>query len=165
MAENVKSMTPNTNSNTEAKDTKARGLALAGEGGGTVIDSGVIAKIAGVAIREVDGVHKLAAYGTGQAIENLARSLGRRPFRSLGVNVEVGQVECAVDCRIVVTYGYAIPKLAAAVRKNVASRLTEMTGLTVKEVNIEVVDLYFEGGEDNEATEVPAEEAPARRVR
>lgn len=134
----------------------SRSLSLKSELGHTSIGPGVIAKIAGLAIREVEGVHDLVPYSTGQAIEGLARTIGRKPFRALGVNVEVGEVECAVDCRIVIDYGYPIQRVAAGIRKNCAERLQEMTGLVVKEVNIEVVDLFFaDGKEQDEATPEP----------
>jgi uncharacterized alkaline shock family protein YloU len=75
--------------------------------------------------------------------------------RSTGVSVEVGEREAAVDLRLTVEYGVSIPDLATGVRANVIDRLQSMTGLRVKEVNIDVVDLYF-----------PEEEAPQpeRRV-
>jgi uncharacterized alkaline shock family protein YloU len=40
-------------------------------------------------------------------------------------------------------YGVSIPQVAEAVRRNIISRLEAMTGLNVKEVNIDVTDLYF----------------------
>lgn len=85
-------------------------------------------------------------FGTGQAITNLARQLSGDEFRDLGVRVDVGKIEAAVDARIVTDYGLSIPDIAAAVRINVGERIRGMTGLKVKEVNLEIVDLYFEGG-------------------
>ena len=41
----------------------------------TTIQPEVVAKIAGLAIREVPGVHALVPFGPGQAISNMARSL------------------------------------------------------------------------------------------
>ena len=59
------------------------------------------------------------------------------------MNVEVGEREAAIDFRLTVEYGISIPQLAVDVRSNVMDRLQTMTGLRVKEVNIDVVDLYF----------------------
>ena len=58
------------------------------------------------------------------------------------MNVEVGKREAAVDLSIVVDFGYSIPELAQQLRDNVIERVESGTGLVVKEVNIEVVDLY-----------------------
>lgn len=115
--------------------------------GRVMIQPDVVAKIAGLAIREIDGVHALVPFGTGQALANLARSVTNAEYRSLGVNVEVGQVEAAVDARIITRYGYSIPDISSGIRTNVSSRIKEMTGLTVKEVNLDVVDLYFDEDE------------------
>jgi uncharacterized alkaline shock family protein YloU len=65
--------------------------------------------------------------------------------------VEVGQREAAVDLNMTVDYGVNIPQLAEAVRQNITDRIRTMTGLIVKEVNINAGDLYF-----------PEEQAEAR---
>ena len=69
--------------------------------------------------------------------------LGDEPLAQ-GVNVEVGKREAAIDVVIVVRYGHSIPTLAREVRENVIARVEAITGLVVKEVNIEVDDLRFE---------------------
>lgn len=115
--------------------------------GNTTIRPHVVAKIAGLAIREVAGVHGLVPFGTGQAITNLARSVTGAEHRDLGVSVEVGLVEAAVDARIVSDYGASIPRIATDVRRNVAQRIEEMTGLKLKELNLEIVDLWFDDEE------------------
>jgi uncharacterized alkaline shock family protein YloU len=103
----------------------------------------VVAKIAGLAAREVDGVHDLSTSGAGAAIAGLATRVTRGDARGQGVNVEVGEREAAVDLAMVVDYGVSIPQVADAVRHNIMDRIRSMTGLIVKEVNIDVSDLYF----------------------
>jgi uncharacterized alkaline shock family protein YloU len=74
----------------------------------------------------------------------------------IGVSVEVGQREAAVDVRLIADYGVNVPGVADAVRRNIIQRVEGLTGLAVKEVNVSVVDLYFpEEAEDT---------APAPRV-
>jgi uncharacterized alkaline shock family protein YloU len=119
--------------------------------GKTTIADVVVSKIAGIAAREVPGVHELVGQGMGAAVSGLAQRVTRADARSTGVNVEVGEREAAVDFRLTVEYGFSIPQLAMGVRSNVIDRLQAMTGLRVTEVNIDVVDLYF------------AEEASAQR--
>ena len=111
--------------------------------GKTTIADVVVSKIAGIAAREVPGVHELVGQGMGAAVSGLAQRVGRTDTRSTGVNVEVGEREAAIDFRLTVEYGISIPQLAMDVRSNVMDRLQAMTGLRVKEVNIDVVDLYF----------------------
>lgn len=116
--------------------------------GKTIIAEGVVAKIAGVAAREVAGVHDLVPLGAGATIAGFAGRLARSDQRTTGVSVEVGQREAAVDLNMTVDYGVNIPQIAEAVRQNIMDRIHAMTGLMVKEVNINASDLYF-----------PAEEA------
>ena len=59
------------------------------------------------------------------------------------VDVVVGEIEAAVDLGMSVDYGVSIPDVADAVRRNIMGRVQTMTGLIVKEVNIDVTDLYF----------------------
>ena len=111
--------------------------------GRTTIADVVVSKIAGIAAREVPGVHELVGQGMGAAVSGLAQRVTRADARSAGVNVEVGEREAAVDFRLTVEYGVSIPQMVRDVRSNVADRLHAMTGLRVKEINIDIVDLYF----------------------
>jgi uncharacterized alkaline shock family protein YloU len=113
------------------------GYVLATERGITSVADVVVAKMAGMAAREVAGVHEMG--------KTFGRLLGRvRAAETLtqGVNVEVGKREAAVDLSIVIDFGFSIPELAQQLRDNVISRVESGTGLVVKEVNIEVVDLF-----------------------
>ena len=133
---------------TQVKDSATsisvvEGFVLQTERGFTTVADSVVAKIAGMATREVMGVHNL---GT-----TFRRLVGRaRPGESLtqGVNVEVGKKETAIDLVIVVSYGYPIPSLAQEVRENVITKVETNTGLMVKEVNIEIDDLYIPSSEE-----------------
>ncbi len=124
-----------------------RATELVTEQGKTTIADVVVSKIAGIAAREVAGVHELVTQGVGGAVTGLAQRVTRADTRSQGVNVEVGEREAAIDLRLTVDYGVSIPQVAEAVRRNIISRLEAMTGLNVKEVNIDVADLYFPGEE------------------
>jgi uncharacterized alkaline shock family protein YloU len=117
------------------------------EKGKTIIADSVVAKIAGLAAREVEGVHALVATGLGQTVAGLARAVTRQQSQDRGILVEVGEREAAVDVRISADYGANLPAVAAAVRNNVIARVESMTGLIVKEVNVAVIDLFFPGEE------------------
>lgn len=126
---------------------RSRATELVTEEGKTTIADVVVTKIAGLAAREVAGVHELVTQGVGGAVTGLAQRMTGADTRSQGVDVEVGEREAVIDLRLTVDYGVSIPQVAAAVRRNVMSRLEAMTGLVVKEVNIDVTDLYFPGEE------------------
>lgn len=128
----------------EGPAQRPRAVELATEQGKTTIADSVVARIAGIAAREVDGVRGLVPYGTGQAIAGLTQRItGGDDTRSQMVRVEVGAREAAVDLRMTVDYGVSIPQVAEGVRRSIINRVQAMTGLIVKEVNIDVSDLYF----------------------
>lgn len=130
-----------------------RGTEQKSELGKTTIANVVVAKIAGIAAREVEGVHQLVTQGVGKAIAGLTQKVIGSDERAKGVEVEIGEREAAVDLIMIAEYGYNIPKVAEAVRRNIIDRIKEMTGLIVREVNIDVTDLYF-----------PEDDQPERRL-
>ena len=128
----------------ETTPVRLRATQLVTEQGKTTIADVVVSKIAGIAAREVPGVHELVTQGVGGAVSGLAQRVTGADTRSQGVGVEVGEREAAIDLKLTVDYGVNIPQVAEAVRRNIISRLEAMTGLFVKEVNIDVTDLYFQ---------------------
>jgi len=133
---------------------------LISDQGRTTIANGVVSKIAGIAAREIDGVYQLGGSG---AFSTLTQRVTGSEAKDRGVTVEVGEREAAIDLSMIVVYGASIPQVTQAVRQNITSRVREMTGLIVKEINIDVTDLYFPGEErEHQQEEPPA--APPRRV-
>ncbi|MBS2937368.1 Asp23/Gls24 family envelope stress response protein [Nocardioides sp. J2M5] len=122
--------------------------ALVSEQGKTSIADTVVSKIAGIAAREISGVHDLGG-GAARAVGAIRERIpGSRTNLSQGVAVEVGEHQAAVDLDIVAEYGVAIADLAAAIRRNVVDAVERMTGLEVTEVNITVHDVFLESDED-----------------
>ncbi|MEU0525840.1 Asp23/Gls24 family envelope stress response protein [Streptomyces niveus] len=118
--------------------------------GRTTIADGVVEKIAGLAARDVLGVH---AMGSGMSRTFGAvrdRVPGGTKSVSRGVKAEVGEVQTALDLEIVVDYGVSISDVARDVRENVISAVERMTGLEVVEVNIAVSDVKLPDEEDEE---------------
>ena len=128
---------------------------LVTEQGKTTVADVVVAKIAGIAAREVAGVHELLAQGPVGALAGAYQRATGGDQRAHGVNVEVGEREAAVDLRMTVDYGVSIHQVAEAVRRNIINRVQAMTGLTVREVNIAVDDLFFP--EEAQLAQPPAE--------
>ncbi|MFL5665889.1 MAG: Asp23/Gls24 family envelope stress response protein [Ktedonobacteraceae bacterium] len=143
-----------TTSTTQAGQNSQRGLAQSPSSsvvvnqatatkGKTTIANGVVAKIVGIAAREIDGVKDVVGSGAGATLTGLATRVTRGDTRAQGVSVEVGEREAAAGINIIVNYGLSIPLVAEAVRRNVIDRVEAMTGLTMIAVDIAVNDLYF----------------------
>jgi uncharacterized alkaline shock family protein YloU len=122
---------------------------LSTQKGQTSIADAVVTKVAGLAAREVPGVHDLGG-GAARAVGSVTQRVGLGDQRTQGVSVEVGQREAAVDLTLVIEYGESIPEVAEAVREQVIKRVEGITGLSVTEVNIGVNDLYFPGDDQPE---------------
>lgn len=119
-----------------------RSSELVGDKGKTAIADSVVAKIAGIAAREIPGVHKMGS-GSARAFGAIRDRLpvGGEGLAQ-GIKVEVGQKEAAIDADIVVEYGMSIVDVTQGVRRNVIDRVEGMTGLDVKEVNVFVDDIW-----------------------
>jgi uncharacterized alkaline shock family protein YloU len=133
----------------EAK--RDNGAQLHSELGQTTIGEGVVTRVAGLAAREVPGVHDLGG-GAARAIGSVTQRVGLGDPRTQGVSVESGEREAAVDLTLVIDYGESIPRVAEAVRSQIIKRVEFITGLSVTEVNITVNDLYFPGDDEPDDT-------------
>ncbi len=124
--------------------------------GTTTIADAVVSKVAGIAAREVRGVHSMGG-GASRALGGVTSRMGLGDERTQGVSVEVGEREAAIDITITVEYGESIPQVSNQVRENVVRRIEGITGLSVTEVNVTVNDLYFPG---DDVQEEPPPEPP-----
>ncbi|MFJ8126928.1 Asp23/Gls24 family envelope stress response protein [Streptomyces hydrogenans] len=144
-------MTDSERSGESAPLTTRKGGAAATRGRTTIAD-GVVEKIAGMAARDVVGVH---AMGSGLsrtlgAVRDRVPGGGGKAGVTRGVKAEVGEVQTALDLEIVVDYGVSIGDVAGAVRENVITAVERMTGLEVVEVNIAVSDVKLPDEEEDE---------------
>lgn len=120
---------------------------IAGE---TIIDDSVVATIAGLAAGEIKGVAHL---GKSLVRGKMAEAVGGAEGKARqGVSVTVGHKEAVVNLQLDVIYGFYIPNITTEVRKLVATRLLEITGLVAKEINVHIVNIEF------------PEKAPAKKV-
>jgi uncharacterized alkaline shock family protein YloU len=129
------------------------GVSLTTETGNTRIGEGVVAKIAGLAARDIPGVFSMGS-GMARRVGQL-RSLipGGSEAVNQGVSVEVGEREAAIDLNVVTWYGQSIVEIAEAVRRNVIGQVEGMTGLRVVEVNVQIDDIYVETPEDSQGNQ------------
>jgi uncharacterized alkaline shock family protein YloU len=142
--------TASNNSNSSVPATRDR---LATEDGKISVAQGVVQKIAGMACREISGVHAMGTGGTrmlGSIKERIPGSSG--PNVSQGVGVEVGETEAAIDLDVVVEYGVSIADLGRSIQRNVKQSVERMTGLQVVEINVAVDDVYLPSTDDQQDT-------------
>ncbi|MFI8438930.1 Asp23/Gls24 family envelope stress response protein [Streptomyces sp. NPDC079020] len=123
--------------------------------GTLVIADTVVSTIAGIAVRETDGVHSVGG-GASRALGAVKDKVSRSNDPGRGVRVEVGEKQAAVDVDIVVEYGIPIQEAANNIRIHVTDAVETMTGLEVVEINIKVLDVYVPGSDDDEDRESAA---------
>jgi uncharacterized alkaline shock family protein YloU len=109
--------------------------------GTTTIKNEVLVKIAVGAAVEVSGVDQVGASSVGRTI---TRAFGGGRTSRSGVGVTPGQPgsgEAAFNMTISTQYGYSIPDVASEMRNAIAARIKDITGLTVRRVDIHVEDI------------------------
>lgn len=116
--------------------------------GTTTIAESVVAKIASLAAREVDGVEDLGGALSGALAGVVGRIRGDE-HRTAGVGVEVGRRQAAVDLSMTVCYPFPLQAVTGTVRDLIIERIETLTGLDVVEVNIVVTELAF--GDDGDS--------------
>ena len=124
---------------------------VSGEQGRTVIDDAVVAKIAGIATREVEGVYALGG-GAARVVGAIRDALNSTDL-SQGVSVEVGERQVAVDITIVAAYPVSLQKVAADVRVAVYRAMEELVGMEVAEVNVTVNDVHIPSDDEDGSEE------------
>lgn len=140
--------------NSQLTRREGEGGQLESDRGATTIADSVVAKVVGIAAREVPGVYAMGG-APARALGRFTQQVGIGDERAQGVSVEVGQREAAADLTIVIEYGESIPRVAGEVRANVIRRIEGVCGLDATEVNISVVDLHFPGDDEQEQAEPP----------
>jgi uncharacterized alkaline shock family protein YloU len=106
------------------------------------ISDDVVATIAGLAALETPGIAAMS----GGLSEGWAKRLSGKNVQK-GVSVEVGQVEAAIDLRVIVMYGMPIQEVCRQLQLNVREAVQNMTGLGVVEINVKVEGVAFKDEE------------------
>jgi len=88
--------------------------------------------------------------GTSRAVSGVLDSVRGGSGTTRGVTVEVGEEETAIDLSLAVEYGRSVPQVSEAVRSNVISRVENLVGLQVTEVNITVNDVLLPRPQEQE---------------
>lgn len=95
------------------------------------IHNSVIAVIAREAALKVAGVAELAS----SLVDDLAGMMGRKSL-DRGVRVDVDNNRLVVEVALIVEYGVSIPKVAFEVQSRVREDVEQMTGKSVRSVNV-----------------------------
>lgn len=120
--------------------------------GQTSIADQVVAKIAGLAVREIPGVYALGG-SAARALGTIRSTVGMEDNIKQGVSVEVGQTQAAIDLTLIVEYPYPIHEVTEKVRDAVLNSVEGLVGLEVTEVNIKVTDVHVPSDDDNDEEE------------
>jgi uncharacterized alkaline shock family protein YloU len=131
---------------------------LRSERGSTIIKDKVVARIAGMAAGEVEGVYMggSASRAAGEVLDSVTRSQGQ----TRGVSVDVGQVEVAIDLTMGIEYGRDFLDIAERVRGKIIERVENMTGLRVTELNVTISDIISPDREEEEERRDEPESQP-----
>ena len=113
-------------------------VVIGGSLGSIKISEEVVKIIAGLATTEIKGVAGMS----GGLAGGIAEMLGRKNL-SKGVKAEVGEKETAIDISVIVEYGSNIQEVAIQIQNNVKNAVESMTGLKVKEVNVNIQGVSF----------------------
>jgi uncharacterized alkaline shock family protein YloU len=121
---------------------------LRSDRGKTTIQNAVVSQVAGIAAQEVEKVQMgggtaAAVGGFLQGVTNTVSGGSSGGNYSRGVSAEVGEEEATIDLTMAVEYGQSIPRLTEAVRRNVVSKVENLVGLRVTEVNITISDVQL----------------------
>ncbi|GAA0423127.1 Asp23/Gls24 family envelope stress response protein [Leifsonia naganoensis] len=131
--------------------TTTAGSSIVSAQGRTVINDAVVAKVAGIAAREVPGVFALGG-GAARAFGAIREAINATDMGQ-GISVEVGETQVAADVTIVAEYPVALQKVAADVRTAITQAIEQIVGLQVTEVNVTINDVHLPSDDDEDGQE------------
>ena len=108
--------------------------------GSIVVRPGAVAKVAGMTIRDMEGVSLGAMRGLATRLVGTGIGAGPEIRRAVRAGITV-DAEAVVDVVIVVEYGRNIPETVSEVRQQIRENVLRVTGLTTRRINVEVSDI------------------------
>lgn len=103
------------------------------------ISDEVVANIAAIAAKEVEGVAKVSGYKGKEPA-----AFGGVRNRSKNIRIEMCDRLVSVDMSLVLKYGYTLSSTASQVQERVKSSIENMTGLEVADVNVRIEGIEVE---------------------
>ncbi len=125
------------------EDQKIIGLETTHDIDEVQIADDVIAVIAEIAALEVDGVSATAPTKT----EFVQQAISSKK-KAKGVKIEVSDDSVFIELSLIVKYGVKIQDMSTKVQQKVKNSVETMTGLNVSAVNVHVVGVQFEKGQE-----------------
>ena len=120
------------------------------QSGNIRISDEVIATIASVATKEIDGISGLSLSFTDEITSKFVK---KNATKSIKITQDDGNI--TIDISVVVNYGVRIPDVSWEVQENVKKSVELMSGLNVSKVNVIVAGVNFESSsEENEKSSV-----------
>lgn len=125
--------------------------------GNVFISDEVVATIASIAAKSIEGVSAMYGSITGGFVELLGK---KNPGK--GVKVTITDRDVEIDMFVVVEYGMKIPDVAWEIQEKTKNEVEAMTGLNVTAVNVNIEGIATskkdEIAEDDAETETATEE-------
>jgi uncharacterized alkaline shock family protein YloU len=104
------------------------------ENGNVMIYEDVVANIVAHAMAEVEGIGSLGSK-PGVTINDFAT----KKTWSKGLKVMIAEDNTvSIDCTLMVSFGYSVVDVAAAVQQSVIANVESMTGVKVTDINVNV---------------------------
>ena len=102
-----------------------------------IIQDRVVAKIARIAVNNIDGILEMK----GNIADSIGSFFGSNDRKTAGVNVEVGEREAKINLDVIIEYGKNAREIFNNIQRVVSANVREMTGLEVVTINVDVVDV------------------------
>lgn len=109
------------------------------QNGNIKISDEVIATIASVATKEIEGISGLSLSFTDEITSKFVK---KNATKSIKITQNDGNI--TIDISVVVNYGVRIPDVSWEVQENVKKSVELMSGLNVEKVNVIVAGVDFE---------------------
>lgn len=103
------------------------------ENGNILISEDVVASVAALAVREVEGVYGLSM----TAGFDISEILGKKNLRK-GIRVVFQEDEIEISCNLIVKMGAAVMTVAKNVQESIVNEVTSITGCRPARVNVNV---------------------------
>lgn len=123
----------------------------AGDLGNILINPDVIARIAGMAAVEIDGVSLGSKFTLADILP------GKEPVRGIAVT-QNDEGRYAIVCEVKMAYRTPMRETALKLQRHVKETVERMAGLELDSVDVKIVDIYVEKRERENSAPVPAEE-------
>ena len=129
-------------SNTGYQEGPDSGEPLRSDKDRTLVSDMVLAKLAGIAAQDVEGVRIGGSGAASNAAGSFVDSVGW-DGQPRNISVRVVEKEAELDFTMSVEYGRAIPQIIEEVRRNVIDRVENQVGHEVAKVDITVKDVLL----------------------